>query len=250
MRATVWPLLLVLAPNLCAQAEPSTRPFVPIVAVDPSYSPKPGEIVSTRELLIPPKAIREIQRSQSAFLSGDVRSSAKHLERALQIYPHYLEAHNNLGSRYIELREYEKAAAEFQKAIDLDPRVTQPFNNLSVALFLLQRYPDAEIAARHALDLDSHNSTAQYMLGCVLATEKHNPSEAIEMLRQTEGEFPDARLLLAQVLLRQGSVNEAKSELRDYLKVPGVEKRQKVECWLARLEQTSATTGCGQASTR
>jgi len=250
MRATVWPLLLVLAPNLCAQTEPPTRPFVPIVAVDPSYSPKPGEIVSTRELLIPPKAMKEIHRSQSSFLSGDVRSSAKHLERALQIYPHYLEAHNNLGSRYIELREYEKAAAEFQKAIDLDPRVTQPFNNLSVALFLLQRYPDAEIAARRALDLDSHNSTAQYMLGCVLATEKHNPSEAIEMLRQTEGEFPDARLLLAQVLLRQGSVNEAKSELRDYLKAPGVEKRQKVECWLARLEQTSATTGCGQASTR
>jgi tetratricopeptide (TPR) repeat protein len=249
MRATVWPLLLVLAPNLCAQAEPSTRPFVPIVAVDPSYSPKPGEIVSTRELLIPPKAMKEIQRSQSAFLSGDVRSSAKHLERALQIYPHYLEAHNNLGSRYIELHEYEKAAAEFQKAIDLDPRVKQPFNNLSVALFLLQRYPDAEIAARRALDLDPHNFAAQYMLGCVLATEKRNPSEAMELLRQTEAQFPDARLLLAQILIRQGAVNEAENELHEYLRVPGVEKKQKVECWLARLEQTSATTGCAQANT-
>jgi tetratricopeptide (TPR) repeat protein len=87
--------------------------------------------------LIPPKATRELQRSQTALHSGDIRSSAQHLEKALQIYPHYLEAHNNLGSRYIELHEYEKAAAEFQKAIDLDPRIMQPFNNLSVALFLL-----------------------------------------------------------------------------------------------------------------
>lgn len=202
------------------------------------------------ELLIPPKAMKELQRAQSALLSGGVRASAKHLERALQIYPHYLEAHNALGSRYIELREYEKAAVEFQKAIDLDPRVPQPFNNLSVALFLLERYPDAELAARRALDLDSHNSTAQYMLGCILATEKRNPSEAMELLRQTEAEFPDARLLLAQILLRQDAANEAKNELHEYLKVPGVGKKQKIECWLARLEQTSGTTGCALANTR
>ena len=247
MRPSVWALLLVLTSRVCAQTEPPPHPFVPI---DQSRLPRLEESVSTRELLIPPKAAKELRRSQTALRTGDIRSSAQHLERALQIYPHYLEAHNNLGSRYIELHEYEKAAAEFQKAIDLDPRIVQPFNNLSVALFLRQRYRDAEAAARRALDLDPHNSTAQYMLGCVLATEKRNPSEAIELLRQTEVEFPDARLLLAQILLRQGVVNEAKNELHSYLKVPGVEKKQKVECWLARLEQTSATTGCAQANTR
>jgi hypothetical protein len=72
----------------------------------------------------------------------------------------------------------------------------------------------------------------------------------MELLHRTEVEFPDARLLLAQILLRQGGVNEAKNELRSYLKVPGVEKKQKVECWLARLEQTLATSACAQASTR
>jgi len=249
MRANVWPLLLVLTPTLCAQTETPPRPFAPVIAVDPSRLAKPGDTVSTRDLLIPPKATKELQRSQTALHSGDIRSSAQHLEKALQIYPHYLEAHNNLGSRYIELHEYEKAAAEFQKAIDLDPRIMQPFNNLSVALFLLQRYLDAEAAARRALDLDPHNSRAQYILGCVLATEKRNPSEAMELLHRTEVEFPDARLLLAQILLRQGVVNEAKNELRSYLNVPGVEKKQKVECWLARLEQTLATSACAQAST-
>ena len=209
----------------------------------------PGDAVSTRELLIPPKAMKELQRSRTALQSGDVRSSAQHLEKVLQIYPYYLEAHNNLGSRYIELHEYEKAAAEFQKAIDLDSRIMQPVSNLSVALFLLQRYSDAETAARRALELDPHNSTAQYMLGCVLATEKRNPSEAMVLLRRTEVEFPDARLLLAQILVRQGRFDEAKDELHSYLKVPGVEKKQRVECWLARLDQTLAT-GCTQASTR
>jgi tetratricopeptide (TPR) repeat protein len=192
------------------------------------------------ELRIPPKAVKEIQRSQSALQSGDVRSSALHLERALQIYPQSLEVHNNLGSRYVELHEYKKAAAEFQKAVDIDPRVMQPFNNLSVAFFLLQRYPEAEAAARRALDLDPHNPTSRYMLGCILAMEKRNPLEAMEMLRLTKREFPDARLLLAQILVSRGAVEEAESELRGYLTLPGAEKKQNVERWLSRLTQTSA----------
>jgi tetratricopeptide (TPR) repeat protein len=246
MRARVSPLLLVLTSTLCAQTEPPPHPFIPI---DQSRLPRPGETISTRELLIPPKALKELQQSQTALLSGDVRSSAQHLERALQICPHYLEARNNLGSRYIELHEYEKAAGEFQKAIDIDPRVAQPFNNLSVAFFLLQRYLEAEAAARRALDLDPRNSTARYMLGCILATEKRNPLEAMEMLRQTESEFPDSRLLLAQILLKRGAVEEAENELRGYLNMPGVEKKQNVERWLARLQTSATTNGATRRST-
>ncbi len=241
MRRGIWLLLLVLTSRLCAQSEAPPHPFV---SIDQSRLPRPGEAISTRELLIPPKAVKEIQRSQTALLSGDLRSSALHLEKALHIYPNYLEAHNNLGSRYVELHQYEKAAVEFQKAIHIDPRVAQPYNNLSVAFFLLQRYPDAEAAARRALDLDPRNSTSRYMLGCILAAEKRNPLEAMEMLRQTELEFPDSRLLLAEILLRRGAVNEAENELREYLKVPGVEKKQNVERWLARLAKKSATPNC------
>lgn len=238
MRPSVWALLLMLTSKVCAQTEPLPPRLVP---TDQSRLPRLGETIALGELRIPPKAVKEIQRSQTALQSGDVRSSAAHLERALQIYPQSLEVHNNLGSRYVELHEYEKAAVEFQKAIDIDPRVMQPFNNLSVAFFLLQRYPEAEAAARRALNLDPHHPTLRYMLGCILATEKRNPVEAMEILRQSKREFPDSRLLLAEILLRRGAVDEAENELRDYLAVPGAEKKQNVERWLARLTQTSAT---------
>ena len=245
MRASVCVLLLVLTSRVCAQTEPPKS----LVPVDPSRLPKAGDTISTHELLIPQKALKEIQRSQNALQSGDTRSSAQHLEKALQIYPNYLEGHNGLGARYIELREYEKAAAEFQKAIDIDPRVMPPVNNLSVALFLLQRYPEAEAAARRAHDLDLHNPTARYMLGAILAAENRNPEEAMEMLRQTRSEFPDARLLLAKILVRRGNVEEAKRELRDYLLLPDVEKRQNVERWLARLAQKSTENSATQPKT-
>ncbi len=203
MRPSVWALLLILTSRVCAQTGPVPHALVP---TDQSRLPRLGDTISMGELRIPPKAVREIERSQSALRSGDVRSSALHLERALQIYPRSLQVHNNL----------------------------------SVAFFLLQRYPDAEAAARRALDLNPYNATSRYMLGCILAMEKRNPLEAMEMLRETKREFPDSRLLLAEILIRRGAVDEAENELRDYLTVPGVEKKQNVERWLARLAQTSA----------
>ena len=239
-------LFLILTSRLSAQ---TGQPPDSLVPNNPSQLPRFTETVAVRDLLIPPKAAKELRRSQNALRSGDTRSSAQHLERALKIYPNYLEGHNSLGARYIELHEYEKAAAEFQKAIDIDPRVMQPVNNLSVALFLEQRYVDAEAAARRALDLDPHDSTARYMLGAILATEDRNPAEAMEMLRQTKNQFPDSRLLLAQILERRCEMKEAEKELRDYLAAPDAEKRQNAERWLARLTQKSTANATTEPKT-
>jgi tetratricopeptide (TPR) repeat protein len=238
MRPRVWLLQLILTPAVFAQTASVGHPLVPD---NPSRLPAMGQAVSIGELLIPSKAVKELQRSEKALRSGDIRASAGHLERALQIYPRCLEAHNRLGARYIELQEYEKAAREFQRAIEIDPRVMQPVSNLSVAFFLLQRYPDAEAAARRALDIDPSNPSARYMLGFTLATEKRNPLEAVEMLRQTKREFPVSRLILAQIFLGRGALEEAENELRDYLAVPGAENKPRVENWLARLMQSSSS---------
>ena len=237
MRAKIGILLLILTPRACAQRAQSPSSLLP---TGPSRWSTLGATVSVGDLGIPPKAAKELERSQRALKSGDTRSCVEHLEKALQIYPHWMAAHNNLGARYMGLQEYEKAIAEFQKAIAISPSVVEPFNNLSVAFFLEQRYADAEAAARRALELDPRHPTARYLLG---ATEKRNPEEAMELLRQTKREFPDARLLLAQILIRRGALEEGESELREYLALPGAEKRQNVERWLARLTQTPAANG-------
>ena len=250
MRASVRLVFLFLFLILTSRVSAQTgQPPNSLVPNNPSQLPRFTETVAMRDLLIPPKAVKELRRSQNALRSGDTRSSAQHLERALKIYPNYLEGHNSLGARYIELHEYEKAAAEFQKAIDIDPCVMQPVNNLSVALFLEQRYLDAEAAARRAVDLDPHDPTARYMLGAILATEDRNPAEAIEMLRQTRNQFPDARLLLAKILEGRGDANGAEKELRDYLAVPDAEKKQNVERWLVRLTQKSTATATTEPKT-
>jgi len=246
MRARVSVLFLIVSSRVFAQTEPLPSS---LASVGTAHLPNLAGAIPARQLLIPPKAIKELQRAQRALVAGDIHSSARHLETALQIYPECLEAHNSLGARYIDLLEYGKAAAEFQKAIDIDPRVMPPVSNLSVALFLLQRYPEAEAAARRALDLDPRNPTARYMLGTILATERRNPVEAVNLLSQTRSEFADSRLLLAMVFTRLGNLEEAKNELREYLKAPDPAKKHNVEHWLEKLTQSPTSNRAPEPGT-
>src|SRR5215469_6704992 len=98
MRAGVCVLLLILTSRACAQIGQTASSVVPN---NQTRLPKTGETISMHDLLVPPKAVKELQRSQNALRSGDTRSAARHLEKALQIYPNYLEGHNSLGARYI-----------------------------------------------------------------------------------------------------------------------------------------------------
>ncbi|HEX8765220.1 MAG TPA: tetratricopeptide repeat protein [Candidatus Acidoferrum sp.] len=201
--------------------------------------------VSARDLLIPAKALKEFKRGRKAYLANDFKSSAKHFEKAVQMYPDFAEAHTNLGSSYLMEGSFEKSLGEFERAIALDPKRIGAYNNLSLAFLLLKRYPDSEAAARRALQIDPRYLTSLSLLGNTLAAQQRYTQEAVDSLRQSRKEIPDDRLTLAEVLLRRGELDQAVAELREYLKVASGPEKQKAQCWLARLTQTDISHACG-----
>ncbi len=214
-----------------------------------AITPVNGSSVPVSQLRIPSKAVKEVERSQKAFEAGDIRASADHLERAVQIYPDFLQARNILGTRYVRLGEYDKALAEYQAALAIDPHAAQTYHNLCVALFFLRSYSEAELAARHSLEFVPQHVASRYMLGRALIAQGHATPEAIEMLRQSEDKFPNASLILATVLFNQGHVDEAVTELRQYLKAsPDPDNKQKAQCWLQQLSHEPLAASCTGAA--
>jgi tetratricopeptide (TPR) repeat protein len=220
------------------------RATIQFEAVAPPHIQPLAETISIHELLLPGGAVKEFHRSEKALRSGDFPSAAEHLQRAIQIAPNFVQAHNNLGASYIELKEYENAVAEFQAAIALDAKIQEAYRNLGLGLFLLRRYPEAELAARQALRLDPQRSPARYTLGRILAAEGSSSTEAEHLLRESTPQYPDARLPLAQVLLNRGAGREAVAELNAYVKSPGAspDKKQAVQNWMNRITQAPGQT--------
>jgi Flp pilus assembly protein TadD len=202
----------------------------------PRLTPQ-GETIALHDLLVPPGAVKEFQRSEKAVRSGNFQSATDHLQKAIQIDPTFVQAHNNLGASYMVLNQFENAVTEFRKAIDLNTKMPEPYRNLGLGLFLLGRYQEAELAARQALQLSPQSGHAQYTLGRILAAEGSISAEAEHLLRESLGEFPEARLPLAQVLLNKGAPELAAAELSTYLKSAKIDqvKRQAVQQWLSQI---------------
>jgi tetratricopeptide (TPR) repeat protein len=262
MKLAVTGLLLIFVCNIHAQHGRRINPDenqIPVIVhgVDfsnpvrlfpPAPEPAPPSAlkpVSVNELRIPAKAAKEFERSQKALQAGDIRVSAAHLEKAAEIYPKFLQAHDALGMRYLQLGEYEKALAEYQTALAIDPRNAHAYQNLGFTLLLLRSYPESEAAARRSLELDPHQVATQYVLGRAIIAQQHVTPEATQMLLLSEDAFPNASLVLALILFRQGHADQAVTELRHYLKSPMNDgNRQKAECWLANLTNSGAPSNC------
>jgi Tfp pilus assembly protein PilF len=254
MRNRVWALLLILTVDCYGQgrrgpvdagaaapAEPLWSPFAAVPPGPPMNSGiyaqpgTPGKI-SVNELRISPKVMHELEQSLKAYKSGDLRGSATHLEKVLVIDPQYYPAHNALGTLYVGLHEYEKALGEFQKTTSAEPQSPQELHNLSATLYLLKRYAESESTARATLQIDPMRPTTRYVLACALVGQGHVTDEAVELLKQSSAEVPNARLVLAHALISRGKTDEAKTELHEYLATPNAPGKNEVKRWVEELE--------------
>lgn len=199
---------------------------------------QPGsDTVSLRELLqpTPSKARKEFARSEKAFGQGQIPDSIQHLRKALEIFPSYFEAHNNLGVRYMGLGDFERAATEFEAAVNLEPAAVVTNTNLALAWIALRRYDEAEPLARRALARDSTFVQARYALGLIAVARNQCTDEALNNLRRAAEKYPKARLGAARLRVCRGEAAQAAAELRAYLEWPGAENRQSIEAWLKQL---------------
>jgi hypothetical protein len=71
------------------------------------------------------------------------------------------------------------------------------------------------------------------------------------MLQQSEGAFPNASLVLAQIHFAAGQTDQVIADLRHYLRTPeDPDNKQKAECWVAHLTQQSLPPACPADFTR
>ena len=234
MKQLSWILLLgLIAAGSTKGQQRNPQPGLPTVGT-----------VSVTELHLPTAASKELRIYQRYFGSGDMQNSARHLEKAIRIYPALPAVHHNLGVCYLRQKKFEKAIIAFQNASNMDPSLIEPVLGLSAALFLLGRYPQAETAARRAHDMNPGNPSACYALGRTLVAEGSDSVETVDLLRTSSAEFPVAHLDLAILLLKRHATQEAAAELREYLPHSSNAEKASVACIIEKLTEHLAGSRC------
>ncbi|MGZ4813821.1 MAG: tetratricopeptide repeat protein [Terriglobales bacterium] len=99
--------------------------------------------ISASELNTPPKAKSEMDRGMDAFSRGDLKKADEKLQKAIEIYPKYARAWNNLGVVRMKENNKDGAREAFLQCIAADDKFTSGYMNLARLSMLEKNMPEA-----------------------------------------------------------------------------------------------------------
>lgn len=178
--------------------------------------------VNASRLAIPDKAKRQLQLSEEAHHRGDRQQAIRHLETALEIYPKYADALNNLGTYYHRSGNYTRSIEYFRKATSIDPNLFAGWVNLAGSLLATGKFDKALEANRKAIGLRPGDALANSQMGINLYyqrqfAEARRYFQRVAVLDPYSANSP--HLYLAHIALAEKSPREAEGFIRKHLEL-------------------------------
>jgi tetratricopeptide (TPR) repeat protein len=176
--------------------------------------------VSTKQLAIPEKAMREYQEARKDLEKHDVESAVKRLEHAVELAPQFADAWNNLGTIAYQTEQYDRAERCFRAALQQDPQAFEPLVNLGGVLINTHKLDEALMYNQDAVLTRPNDALANSQLGLAYFVVD-NFDLAVKYLetarRIDPAHFSHPQLVLAEIHLRRGENGAAADALADFL---------------------------------
>jgi Tfp pilus assembly protein PilF len=176
--------------------------------------------VSTRQLTIPERALRDYEDARHDLEKRDVDAAEKHLQHAVELAPQFSTAWNNLGTIAYQTRRFELAEQRFREALKQDPAAYEPLVNLGGVLVTLHKLDEALEVNVHAALTRPNDALAESQLGMTYFElgQFDNAVKHLERARRIDAaHFSHPQLFLAEIHLRRGEKLAAAEVLEDFL---------------------------------
>lgn len=184
---------------------------------------------------VPAAAQKEFDKGIAALAEGGKDKTAfavKCFEKAVTIYPKFVEARLKLGTGYMDLGEWDKAEKALLATTEIDPKAFNAFFALSEVYLRENKISDAESVLMKGLAIQDSSYLGHLNLARVYwekAREIKDLSQAKPALEKSYEEvkralildpnLPGAHLLKGNLLLRVGRANDAVNEFNEYLRL-------------------------------
>ena len=176
--------------------------------------------ISAADLGAPPAAIKEYNRGNQEMARKNWAKAADHFKKAVEIYPRYSTAYNNLAASYEELNQRDQQREALKKAIEFNDHCLPALLNLADLYLQEKNVPEADTLLGKALAIDPNNIQAlaylakvdvaqgQYDLAIAVARKVHSqPHQGLAVVHFTA----------ASAFEREGRSQDAISELQVFL---------------------------------
>ncbi|HLN97444.1 MAG TPA: tetratricopeptide repeat protein [Pyrinomonadaceae bacterium] len=88
---------------------------------------------------VPSEALAEFEKAEATLATNKKKGLTeclRHLEKALVIYPNFLEAKLQLGAVQVDLNLWDQAEQTLKKALEIDPKVANGYFALVISIFI------------------------------------------------------------------------------------------------------------------
>jgi Tfp pilus assembly protein PilF len=222
-----------------------TRPFVTI-HLRPLETPRAnGSAVSLAEMNqnVPRGARKEYENAVEQLAAGDVARARKGFERAIELFPDFVEARSELAVILMREGELTSAEALLRRAIEIDAGAVRPQLNLGLCLYRQQRYSDALPYLERGVQLQPVNANGHLVFGItlVMAGDDARAEPVLRKAYEQGGKgYAKSQLYLSRLYARQKKYDRAAEALEIYLRdIPDDPNAEALRATLVKLRAAS-----------
>jgi Tfp pilus assembly protein PilF len=200
-----------------------------------------SDTVSTAELeqKVPAAAEKEFDRATKAWKDGKSDEAVAHLRKAIEIYPDYLKAHNDLGTYFLSQGKLDDAATELREAVRIDPKAFNPRLNLGIVLVSQHDFRSAAENLDSALTLDATSPAAHLYSGLAnigLRDLERAEKELSSAYKLGGSQYALAQFQLGRIYMSRGENERALKAFETYLHdQPDAPNAEEVRLLIAKL---------------
>jgi tetratricopeptide (TPR) repeat protein len=181
-----------------------------------------GNMVSALSLRAPKEARKLFDKGTELLHSAKLPAAAASFQKAVTIYPRYVDAWLDLGNAQLRMGANDSAKSSLQRAIELDPKMPNAWQMLGYAAFNQKKWDDAAGYLFQAEQLDPMNSPMPWFYSAVAYYELRKYDQAEKSIRTEIDMDPvfqnhRAEYVLGMILIARHDLAGGSDALRSYL---------------------------------
>ena len=215
-----------------------------------------GSTISAVSLAAPRDARRAFEKGLQDIKKNKTDEAEKEYRKAIELYPHYATAWNELGRIQLDRGQNDAARRSFDAAIKADPKYVNPYLQLSIIEMDTKSWRELADTTARALKLDPFDYPLAYLYNGAANWNLRDIDAAENSVRQAEKldnqhKLPEVSYLMGLILMQRHDFSGAAEYLRRYLKLaPAAEDADKARAQLAQAEKLVAQNAATASSKR